>query len=401
MAKTLLERFIAQLNANVFFAEFAFDSAQLRVPGTGDIELADHLVLLDEIGLIFQLKERNSGAALGATELTSWFTAKVRKKAVSQIAASRTLLRHHAGATIPNQRGHLVQLPDSSPDRLAAVVIYDAPQPEGFNPPQYCVSGSAGFVHFIKAADYLGVCQSLITPTEVQEYLAFRQQAMRSLVFAPASVSEAALVGQFMGGDLTAIPNEKYSRAHHALLDDREEWDVSFLTERLGQQITYREGDQSQTSHYRILAELAKLTRSELKELKSRLQLTLEAVATDQFRLPYRFAVPRTDCGFLLFPVPSDLHGKARTALHNFSVASKHELEVSKHIALSVRKTDGYIDIEWMYLAGPVEPNAEVDALLAENYPFRPVRSGMRPRYKFASGEFRDAIAEDGCTGGL
>jgi hypothetical protein len=53
MTQTLGEQFIARLNANVFFAEFAFASTHLRVEALGEVELADHLASLDDVGLIF------------------------------------------------------------------------------------------------------------------------------------------------------------------------------------------------------------------------------------------------------------------------------------------------------------------------------------------------------------
>lgn len=396
MARTLSEKFVARINANVFFAEFAFDSAQLRLPGTGDVELADHLIVLDESGLIFQLKERDASASVEAAALTDWFAGKVRKKGVRQIAETRRLLRDHVGVPIQNQRGYPVPIPVGASDDFHGLVIYDAPEVVGFKPSQHCVSKSAGFVHFIRARDYFGVCQSLVTPTEVLDYLRFRSQAMQSLVYAPSTVSEEALVGQFMGGELLALPNERYSRALDALLEDRDDWDISFLTRNLGESITRREGDESDTSHYRILAELAKLTRSELRELKTRLRLTLEAVRADEYKLPYRFAVPRTDCGFLMFPVPIEMHDQARVMLQNYSIASKHEMRVSKHIAFYARHTPPYIDIEWMYMSGPPADNAEVDALLARNYPFRELKSGNRPRYRFDTADLRDAIGPNG-----
>lgn len=389
---SLLERFVAQINANVFFAEFAFPSARLRVPGTGEYELADHLVLLDEIGLIFQLKERDLSAPRSAADLSAWFDAKIRKKAVKQIGDTQRLLGEHAGAEIPNDRGEIVRLPAAPPTKLASLVIYAAPPTSQFRPPKYYVSRSAGFVHFVHAADYFGLCDSLVTPTEVLDYLLFRERAVKSLMFAPAPVSETALVGQFMGGDLGAIPNERYAAVHHALVDERDDWDISFLTSRLGEQMTFREGDAPESAHHRILAELAKLARSELKELKQRLRLTLEAVQRDEFRDPYRFAIPRNDCAFLIFPVPSKLRDRAQAAAHNYVVASKHELRVSKQIGIAVMRAGEHIDIIWMLHSGPCGPNPEVDALLEANYPFRPVHEALMPRYHFDSDGLRDAI---------
>jgi len=59
MPKGLLEEFVGELNANLFLREFAFSAMQLRIPGRGDIEIADHLILLDDLAIAAQLKERS------------------------------------------------------------------------------------------------------------------------------------------------------------------------------------------------------------------------------------------------------------------------------------------------------------------------------------------------------
>jgi hypothetical protein len=396
MTQTLSERFVGQLNANVFFAEFAFASSQLRVPEVGEVELADHLVLFDDVGLIFQLKERSADVKDDSASLSSWFVRKVRKAAVSQIAKTKAMMRQFAGTRIRNQRGHQVHLPDAPPTRLSSIVIYHASSTTEFYAPKYCISRSAGFVHFIAAKDYFGVCQSLVTPAEVLEYLAFREDVVKLLNLAPAQVSEAALVGQFMGGTITikAIPHERYANILDALIQDREQWDISYLTDHLGEQIKYRDGDASATQYYRILAQLAKLSRAELRELKILLGHATEAVRTDTLELPYRFALPRNDCGFLLLAVPSNMHPKAHQTLMNVSLLSKYELKVSKHVSLSMRRVKSFLDIEWMYAEGPVKANEKLDAFLARNYPFRKLREDLRTRYQFNNDDLRDLLSE-------
>jgi hypothetical protein len=392
MAKTLLERFVAQLNANVFLAEFAFDSAQIRVPGTGDIEIADHLVLLDDIGIVFQLKERMDGADSSVESLRSWFADSVRKKGVGQIQATREMLSRFAGVELVNQRGHRVPLRSSKPESHPGVIVFHAPDTSGFIPPKYCVSKRAGFVHFIAGSDYFGVCGFLATPTEISDYLVFRERAVRSLDLAPRPVSEAALVGQYMGGDLQAIPNERFAGALDALMADKESWDISFLTRHLGEQVTFRKGTKSDTSHYRILAELAKLSRSELRTLKDRLRRSTDAVRDDEAVKPYRFLVPRTDCGFVLVPLPRALHSKTMVLLETFTRASKHDYGVTKHVGFAIKKEGPYLDLVCAFAEGPNAPNPELDAALAADPPFRRTISEMQPRYNFDSDKLRDAI---------
>jgi hypothetical protein len=285
-----------------------------------------------------------------------------------------------------------VDVPD--PADLINVVVYRVGATPGFQPDPFHLSQTAGFVHLIRDVDYFGICQFLVTPIEVMEYFQFREEMLRKQQSHRSFVPEAALLGQFMAGDVGDNPHVKFTSALSALLDDTHEWELTFITGNLGNQIAYREGDDTITSHYKILAQLALLSRSELKEFKTRLRLTLEAVRENRFELPYRLAVPRNDCGFLLFPVPSELHEKARIALHNFSIASKYDLRVTRHIGLSAKRSGEYIDLEWMFVEEPWTEDPELDEMLSRDYPFRRTRERMMPRYHFDSDRLRHGIGE-------
>ena len=382
--RNLLEDFTAQLNANVFLREFAFSSTDLRLPGIGEIEIADHLILLDDLGFAFQLKERDSNAGGSRSELAAWFQSKVLKKAVSQVRDTLQMLRDHAGSFLTNDRGHRVQLPAALPRRFANVVLYRAPAlPEGVAV-RFYRSKIAGFIHVLPDVDYLGICQYFVTPVEVLDYFDFREQVLTAYPVEAVEVTEAALVGQYLLDEQSSIPGQHYLRGLEAFREDRDAWDVSYLTENFGDRVTYQEGGTSEQEYYRAIAELAKLSRSELRAFKERFKLALEAVRADRYVKPYRFACPRTDCGFLILPLTTELSSTARATLHAFSLASKHELGVFRQIGLAIWKTGDTIDIEWLLAEWVNQPNPELDAMLArEDNPFRPVRAQMAPRYWF------------------
>jgi hypothetical protein len=379
-ADTLLEQFVASLNASVFLAEFAFSGSELSIPGLGTIEIADHLVLLDDLGILFQLKERDSSASTELNNVAKWFANKIRKKAVLQMRSTREHLRTYAGSTLRNQRGHDVPLSSLAPTTLHGVVIYRIPTVPGFVPERFYDSKSAGFIHFFRDTDYLSVCQLLVTPTEIADYLAFRRELLSKWPDAKG-VSEAALVGQFIAANADVAPEAKYEGVLAALQHDAHSWDMSYIASKLGSKIAYREGDASETSHYRILAEFAKLGRSELREFKKRFDLALLAVRADRFELPYRFACPRTDCGFLILPMVTQDAKETRQALTNLSFVSKYVFDVSKHVSLSILYSPKIVDIEWMYLEGANEPNPLLDEKLKENFPFRATSGREMPRY--------------------
>ncbi len=382
-AKNLLEDFVARVNANVFLREFAFSATELSVPGKGQLEIADHLVLLDRLGLAYQLKERAATASKDLPDLNAWFNDKVRKKAVKQMRSTYALLESFCGKELKNERGHAVPISSTTTSNLVGIVIYRAGRLSGFRPARFHISDTAGFIHFISDTDYFRVCRYLVTPTEIVEYFQFREQVLSRHEIDNAKISESALIGQYMAGDLNDVPDPKFERALNALQDDTDDWELSFITKNLGDQIAYRIGDDSETSHYKILAQLAQLSRAELREFKLRLRLSLEAVRDDRFEPPYRFVVPRLDCGFVIFPVPRNLFSRARTALHNYTLLSKHEFQLGKHIGLSVRRNNGMLELEWMYVEEEHHADSDIDRMLRANSPFRRTHDKMMPRYFF------------------
>jgi hypothetical protein len=62
-ATTLLQEFIAQQSANVFLRAFSFPTTQLPLPSADDKALADRVVMMDEIGFVFQIMEREQKVA--------------------------------------------------------------------------------------------------------------------------------------------------------------------------------------------------------------------------------------------------------------------------------------------------------------------------------------------------
>jgi hypothetical protein len=392
-SNTLLEQFVAQLNESVFLAEFSFSGSEIRIPGTGDLEIADHLVLLEDMGIAYQLKERDVTASSSAGDLSKWFAKKVRKKAVKQMSETREMLRDFQGKKLRNHLGHEIPLATSKITKLYSVVVYRMPTIDGFAPSRVYDSRSAGFVHFIRDTDYLAVCQHLLTPAEIADYLDFRRSILVKWPSA-AGVSETALVGQYFAGDHEAEPASKYQAIVGAIQEHESNWSMSHIFSKLGSKVTYREGDQSETSHYRILTEFAKLSRSELREFKLRFELALDAARADRYELPYRMACPRTDCGFLILPVTSEDQQFARIALRNLSLASKHEFGVRRHVSLSVSSDAPDFNIEWMYVDSSVAPNPELDAKIQRDAIFRSTSDKQIPRYLLSTDVLRRVFGD-------
>lgn len=366
-----LEDMTAHLNANVFTRTFSFSSAQLPVLTAPAPHLADRLVLLDGIGFIFQLCEREGHGTVRAGDLEKWFANDVLKKGVSQIRHTRELLRSYVSISLVNSRGHRVSVAATGLRDLAGLILYRTARASGFVPPRFRKTSVAGFVHIMRDSDYLRICDYLVTPSELSDYLRFREEILSRPYPVPPNVSEQALVGQYLFEELDAPPDARYEIAARSFQGDPSAWVFSYVIENLSTQIARRDEESVESVYHRILVEVARLGRWELRELRTQLRLSLEAVRADRFELPYRLTSAATRCGFLVLPGSAEFRLRAREALESLAVASKHELQMEKQVSIAMWRSGEIIDIDWLYMEGPNFPNPELDKRLEGAYPFR------------------------------
>ena len=60
---SLLQEFTTQQNENAFLRAFSFSTTQLPVSSAEDVALADRVIMMGQIGFIFQLMEREQKVA--------------------------------------------------------------------------------------------------------------------------------------------------------------------------------------------------------------------------------------------------------------------------------------------------------------------------------------------------
>lgn len=370
-AQDLLEDLIAQFNGNVFLGAFSFSSAEIPFIGAARPDLADRIVVVDDIGFIFQLNEWREAETTAVDDLEEWFASEVLRKGVKRIRQTRELLRSYATISLVNDLGHRMSIGPRAGDLVGVILYRTCPTMEERPLPRFHWSPTAGFVHVLRAEEYFCVSEYLVTPAEIFDYFRFRREVVSKPAFVPESVTEQALVGQYLAEEMSSIPGTRFERAALSFREDRNTAAFAFVMESLGDRIAHQEEEDADTDCYRILTELAKLSGSELRELKAQVRLTLEAVRADRLEPPFRIASSLSDCAFLLLPVATEFRRRAREALENISLASRHELKSEKHVSLAMWQTGELIDIEWMFIEGPNLPDPELDASLRRHYPFR------------------------------
>jgi len=375
---------IAQLNESYFFREFTFSRQTFRPTPKDELELADTIVWLDNLLIVYQIKEREKKESTTSEIEERWFQQKVIGKATRQIRDTMSYLRKRETINVSNHRGHTFTLSHTLIESAYKVVVYLPSEAlsVGCRFKKCHRSKTANvFIHLFSASDYLGILKILVTPAEVAEYLSFRESLVERWNEEVSHLPEQALVGQYLKGEVDARPSEEFADYLGALSRRYEEWDLSRLMNLFSERIT---DSRSETDYYKIIGEIGKLNRGDLKAFKERLVLSMEKAKADHFTVPYRIAIPRTGCGFVFVPLTKDLFASRRNALLNFTHAHKYDQKLSKCVGVVFGyEQEGWYSVDWCYAEFPWQQDLELEERLRTKFPFRKVRFHEEPRYTF------------------
>jgi hypothetical protein len=368
---SLLQDFAAQQHANVFLRAYSFPTSHLPRNPEDQTELADRVVLTDDIGFVFLLKEREHKVATKAGDLEKWVANTIVRKGVKQIQSTRELLDSFMALSLVNQFGHRVTVTPVDSEELVCVIVYRVPpKSRPFRTARFKQSKDGAFIHILRDAEYFEICEHFTNPAELRDYFRFRRDVLVNWDTAAAAVSEVALVGQYLLEDYSTGPDQRFERAARSK-GGPAACEFSFVLDSLAGAIAGQPDEYADTDRYEILGELARLGRYELKALKQQLRFGLEAVRANRFELPFRIASGRTECGFLILPVTREYRDRAPVALASLAMASKHELDLPRQVGIGMWRDSEFVDIEWTFSEGENEPNPPLDERLARSYPFR------------------------------
>jgi hypothetical protein len=392
-----LEEYTSQINENIFLREFSFARNEFSPAQESELQFSDQVIWLDELLITFQLKERElSGKHTRQTE-EKWFQKKIIGKATKQIRDTLDYLARYDEINITNGRGHVFNVSAARKIKPINVVSY-APHkllPRGHTRKKFHLSSTAGFIHLIPIEDWLGICHSLITPAEIVEYLAFRQEIGVKHESKVNALPEQALIGQFLYGTLDEEPALSFTEYLELFVQAYDEFGMSHIFSRFADRIVkIIEFSPSRVvaeehRYYDILKELAKLNRNELKLFKIRYDLCVEKCKTNEFTLPFRFTSPRTGCGFVFIVIPKEHTATTINALQNFTAAHRYDQRLTKCIGISFANNGEYYDIGWCFQEEPWIYDAEMEQRLNEQFPFLEVKEEVIPRYRFAGCELQ------------
>lgn len=383
-----LEEYIAQLHGLAFWKEFTFAQNKFAPRPGIELELADNLVWLGEYAFVLQLKQRGDETEDPEAE-RSWFRNKVLNKATRQVRDTLRFLNEHPQIRVTNERGHAFDIRGAELAEITKIIIFLGGRalPEDCWQTRYHVSRTAGFIHVLAAHDYLGVLEKLRTPEDIRRYFVYREQVVQKLCDANVIIDEFDIMGAFLGGEELPTPTSR--EVLRRFLQDVEAFDLSKLIGNLRDHIPRSE---QPYDYYRIMLEFACVPRSVWREVKLRFVKSLEAVKKKQFTQPFRLTSPATDCAFMIAPLDPQLpatgpEGETTrlAGLRNLTYAAMYETKVSKGVGILISKDGQYFQIDWCLLNVPWEPDAEMDAALAKNNPFREAKEKIIDSFLFVA----------------
>jgi hypothetical protein len=236
----------------------------------------------------------------------------------------------------------------------------------------------------VRASDYLGILQTLITPVEVADYFAFRESLINAWGDRVADVPEQALAGQYLRNLPEEEPSVRFIDYLLALKQKSQEWDIANIIYLFGER---RNTPQSgPTDYYAILSELATLNRTDMREFKQRFALSMEKANANESVRPYRF-VASTGCGFIFVPLEQGEQQRRRAILKAFTELNKYDLQLSRCVGLTFvsEGNDTWCDVQWFRAEYPWKEDTATERFLKENPVLRPVKESKIERYGLAT----------------
>lgn len=380
-----LQNYIDRLNGFFFWKEFSFNKNKFsNIPGF-EYELADQVAWIDDVAFIYQIKEREYKKNRDNVSEEKWFKNTILKKAKKQIGDTIQYLHMDCPIYIENQRGIKFNIKDWKLNTIHKIILFSSDQnlPENYRLLLSYNSKKVGFIHIFDIDKYFEICNLLVTPSEISEYLSFREKNL--LTYPLCDHSEKSILGQYLIGDMVEKPSRSYGQYVDSFKNDIEEFDISFLFRDFKDKMDLLAANDG-IEYYKILIQFAKLKRNDLRILKKLVTHCIKEYNEDKGGIPYRVTIPRLHVGFVIFAVHNKYPERKRTALVYFTHLAKYSKKLDKYIGMSISKDSLNSKLylfEWCYIENPWVKDIELDKALANNSPFLSERSDFYRTYRF------------------
>lgn len=378
MEKTEID--IIKLHSNHFFREFTFGKNKFIGHSKGqELEFADNVIWIDEFFLIFQIKDRNSEET---SNYQNWFKSKILRKAVQQIKKTIEYLNEFDEILIENERGVLHDIAKTRGQNPLKLIVYNPGN--NFNQKlrnqKFYISSKVGNIHLLHIEDYNQICDVLITPYEIKEYLNFRELLFKCNLEQLNSLPEQYILKHYFIDHTDTKINLEYARKELRMAFNIAEFDISSIIQDYNKKVLLTSG---KNDYYFIIKELAKLNRSDLKHFKERLSLAIDKSRQQEFDIPYRMVSSESKCGFVFIPLEFTRKEYAKNALKNFTDIHMYDQKLDKAIGMLAYydPIEKYHDIYWMFIDQKWIEDKKFEKIIYDNFPLRKVNSKLDYRY--------------------
>jgi hypothetical protein len=209
----------------------------------------------------------------------------------------------------------------------------------------------------------------LITPTEIHDYLIFREEFYESVNTYLNGVPEQYVLGHYLSGNVVDHIDFDYIKNLELLDEDTSSFDMGNYLSEFGDKVKFSENE---SDYYHILKEIARLDRHELKIFKERFNLCFERCKEGLMDAPFRIATSKS-CGFVFVPLPKAFSEDWSTVLKNVMLLHKYESKVDKCVGVIVFESENGYGIFWGFTEEKWKYDPEMEILL-KDAPMRPTR---------------------------
>jgi hypothetical protein len=380
-ASKTFEDALGKLNSDYFFREFTFSSNEFKPTPSDELELADKIVWLDDLLMVYQVKERCVDGETTPDKERAWFESVVMDQGTSQIRDTISYLKAYSQIELKNDRGDVFDFATAQAAPHKIVIYFSHPLlPEECVLQKYHYSKTAAvIIHVLHAEQYFQILNTLVTPVEIWEYFAYREALATRFRQQIEKVSEKALLGHYLRNLPDEPPTAEFETLVDKLWEQNKDWDISHMI-RVFKDRVNTPGSLPETE-YKILKALARLYRTEMKEFKKRFFLSMEKAVADEPFLPCRFTNSNNH-GFLFIPLTREKMPHRKNLLLSLTALNKYDLKLDKCLGLTFIADDKPgCDVQWHPLEFPWQENTNLEKALDSNYPFRPVKEARVERY--------------------
>lgn len=346
--KTISEELVTLINVNVFFKEFTFSKNEFYPQRGEQKELADNIIIIDDLLFVIQIKERDCDNAT-TNNVDNWFLNKVRKKAKDQIKNTIRYFNKYEEIIVENEKKERIDVSKANLSTVNKLVVYkcDEKLNKENRECKFFDSNEVGVIHVLNYEDYYWICKYLTTPIELDRYLKFREKFYNYHGTSVVGFPEQYFLSHFITTlDVSKVGDYRDNLSKLNIGNN----DIFGVVSNF-QNIMVDEEQKKSTKYYLLLAELAKLGRVDIEQFVLRYKSALEDVKKDKedkMNLPYRF-VATNRVGFVFIPVKEEGEMGCNNFLNVNVEYFKYKHRLEKCIGVLFYKVHDDVVINWTF----------------------------------------------------